>query len=67
MLGGICGSQFLSIGLTSFHHDVVCMMGQTVQCGVGHNRIREQGDPVLRRPVAVDDHRGVKMLSVTIS
>jgi hypothetical protein len=37
------------------------MMGQTVQSGVGHDRIWEQGDPVLRGPVAVNDHRGLQM------
>ena len=61
MLGGIRGPQLLSIGLTSFYDDVVRMMGQTVQCRIGHDRIREQGDPVLRGPVAVDDHRGCEM------
>jgi hypothetical protein len=31
ILAGICASQFLSIGLTSFYDDVVRMMGQMVQ------------------------------------
>ena len=36
-------------------------MGQTVQCGIGHGRIREQGDPVLRGPVAGNNDRCLQM------
>jgi hypothetical protein len=60
MLVGISGSQLFSIGLTSFHDNMVRMMGHMVQSRIGHDQIREQGDPVLRGPVAVNNHRGLE-------
>jgi hypothetical protein len=39
----------------------MCMMGQAVQSRISHDRIWEEGDPVLRGPVAVDDDRGLEM------
>ena len=36
-------------------------MGQPVEGGVGHHGIREQGNPVLRRPVARDHDGGFEM------
>ena len=37
ILIGISRSQFLSIGLTSLYHNVVGMLGQAVQCRIGHD------------------------------
>ena len=36
-------------------------MSQSVQSRVGHNRVREQSHPVLRRSVAGDDDGGFEM------
>lgn len=40
----------------SFQDDVICVVRQPVEGGIGHDRIREKGNPVLGWPVACDDY-----------
>jgi len=49
-------TQFLPIGFSFINHNVMGMVGQAIERRVGHDRVREQGHPVLRRPVARGDN-----------
>ena len=53
---GISLSEFLPVGLTFFYDNMMGVVCDTVQGRVGHDRIREQGHPVLRGPVTCNDH-----------
>jgi len=70
ILGGLVlrGTDQLGLGSgafavrVSFHDDVVGVVGQPVEGGVGHDRVGEQGQPVAGGPVG-GDHDGAAQVA----
>src|SRR5690606_17131825 len=55
------GAQSLPVRFSPLDKEVVSMMGQSVQSGVRHHRVRKQRQPVLWWTIAGDDEGSFKV------